>query len=101
MMPKVPDMERDEGSLGSGGQTAFAASNRLWTPDMDKRPPSLAEQQIESVRQRVAAGEHLDKRPPPVLPNYQFNFQIPIAPLPLGPNPQIKPGKPGEKLGMR
>jgi len=54
----------------------------------------------ELIEMLLAGGEHLDRRPLPVLPNYQFNSQIPVAPIaPLGPNPQLKPGKPGEKLG--
>jgi hypothetical protein len=58
-MPKVPDLltaQLDPGSLGSEGQTMFGSSNRLWTPDMDKRPPSLAEQEIEAARQRTVWG---------------------------------------------
>jgi hypothetical protein len=56
-MPRVPDLltrDRDTTDLGIGDQSMFASSNRLWTPDMDKKPPTLAEQEIEASRQRTA-----------------------------------------------
>jgi hypothetical protein len=50
MMPKVPDLLTSQSdSLGSGPSTPFGAANQLWTPDRDKKPPSLAEQRIMAV----------------------------------------------------
>ena len=57
-MPKVPDLDQSVGPTMSGPSTGFASANQLWTPDMDKKPPSLIEQEIlqvaEQTRQRIA-----------------------------------------------
>lgn len=62
-MPKVPDLDMSEGSIASGGQTSFGADRQLWTPDKDKKPPSLVEQRVMEVAKQTRMAGMLDWLP--------------------------------------